>query len=255
MKKENTVCKKDVCQKQTNYGENILVKSKTEKVTYIVTKASRDMFTNKKYESFFNMLEKLEKKLTRPLDFNVPLNYITLGAFVYYFDESDLKKIAHNIDIRIFEFLTDISLRKNLHDSKQIADKYLYGSVLHDLKKFYDCNYKFILECFSKKYSSLPLFDMLHQKDKPNSILSNIYQYSKFENNSSLKSLAYRLIVELENDEYSLQSESAREDLYYEIHFINKNFNKLTNEDVKCIKNITIENVFLFIQSKCLKTV
>ena len=31
MKKENTVCKKDVCQKQTNYGENILVKSKTEK--------------------------------------------------------------------------------------------------------------------------------------------------------------------------------------------------------------------------------
>ena len=232
MKKENTVCKKDVCQKQTNYGENILVKSKTEKVTYIVTKASRDMFTNKKYESFFNMLEKLEEKLTRPLDFNVPLNYITLGAFVYYFDESDLKKIAHNIDIRIFEFLTDISL-----------------------KKFYDCNYKFILECFSKKYSSLPLFDMLHQKDKPNSILSNIYQYSKFENNSSLKSLAYRLIVELENDEYSLQSESAREDLYYEIHFINKNFNKLTNEDVKCIKNITIENVFLFIQSKCLKTV
>lgn len=258
---ETTVCKKEVCPKKVIYGqtkekENILVKSKMGNVTYIVTNITRDIFTKERYKSIFNLLDKIEVKLNAPLNFYVPLDYITVGAFTDYFNNEELEKIFQIIDTKIFELITDISYSKNMYNSKSIANKYLYNSKLSQLKEYYDSNNEFIQECFRQKYSSLPLFDMLHQKENTSSsLLNNIYECIKSNNNNSLRNIASGIIVELRNEEYTLQSESAIEELYHYVYQINKNFKKLTNDDAKIIENSNIESIFLFIQEYTLKNI
>lgn len=246
--------KKDACSnamanEQAKNEKGIYAKSQIGKVTYMVAHVSKDTLSKKRYDKFFNMLDELEKKLPSELEFCVPLDYMTIGAFVYYFDEKDLKEIAKIIDIRVFELLTDVYLRKNLHDTKKIADNYLDKSALEKLKEYYDKNHEFVLNSFSKGYSTLSIFDMLNTKYSVSYPISNLCECIRLNNlESPLSQLAAKLVIELDSDFHTFQSESAREDLFYEIYYINKNIYKLNNLDVERIHTVSISNVYDYIK-------
>lgn len=202
------------------------------------------MMNHPMYKEIFDELSSIEKKLDKPLDFDVQLDYIVLNSFKESFTSDELKTLADTIGIRIFEFINDLSLRKNIYETKSISDKYLYNDTLKQLKEYYETNHELILDCFKKGYSSLPLYDVLYDSKYHNSLLSEIYKVLE---NPELckrkKELTYGLIIYVENELHLIQSEKLRDEFYYEMRLINKNYNKILQEDICSLSDISIEKL------------
>ena len=65
-------------------GENVIVYSKKGKVAYIATWNSKHIFSMKRYNDVFLLLNSLEDKLETPLDFNVSVDFMTMESIMEF---------------------------------------------------------------------------------------------------------------------------------------------------------------------------
>lgn len=222
-----------------------LIESKLGKVVYKVQ--SPDILDMDRYKEIVKVFETLETKLNKPLVFNVHLDYMTMDAL----RSIDVEALSNIIGTKLFYLINDIVIRKNLYDSKVISDSYLSISRFKQLKEYYTDNEDFVLECFTKGYSSLPLFEVLYQNKKSSILLDEIYSTLRSKQTNLLKrKLACNLVVDLENELFFTRSDKTKEDIYYKVGKINKYLNELDDNDIMSLSNITIDNVYFLIESK-----
>ena len=142
MKKKES--KKEVCldnvlfSRQTKKGENVIVYSKKGKVAYIATLNSKHIFTMKRYNDIFVLLNSLEDKLETPLDFNVSVDFMTMESIMEFLKYNTANSLKDTIGIRLFELLNDLTVQRKALSTKHIVDQYLSISELKKLKAYYD---------------------------------------------------------------------------------------------------------------------
>ena len=241
MKKKES--KKEVCldnvlfSRQTKKGENVIVYSKKGKVAYIATWNSKHIFSMKRYNDVFLLLNSLEDKLETPLDFNVSVDFMTMESIMEFLKYNTANSLKDTIGIRLFELINDLTVQRKALSTKHIVDQYLSISELKKLKAYYDKYNKKVKEYFNRNYSSLPLYNVLYNKEKQSSLTSNIIDAITNENYSSnKKALACDLIVELGNKDYYFMSDKTKEELGYKMYYINKSFTKINDNDIKKLK-------------------
>lgn len=247
------VAKKEVCGVQTNYLDRyVLLKSKKGMVTYKVTKQISDIFNTKRYEPIFKLLSIIENELTEPLPFTVELDYITLEGIKRCGDEEkgyiNLKKF---IGARIFELINDLSIRKTTISAEKIQDNYLGINDLKNLKEYYEKYHDIVMDCFSKNYTSLSIYDVIYRKKYSAKFLDNIYDAIKTTNideESTIKrDYACMLLVEYLSEMSIHASERTREELAYQMGKINKEFSKLNKDTLESIprdRRLIIDHVY-----------
>lgn len=228
----------------------IIVKSKKGNVSYLVMKPNDNILENIAYKEIFEVLNSIESKLEKPLDFPVHLDYITLNSFKESFTCEELQTLKDTIGTKIFYFINDLSHKKNIYDTKYVSDNYLYNDKLKNLKEFYTNHKNLVEDCFARGYSSLPLFDAIYNNDKVNSTIKEIYDVLNDELLSDEKrQLTYGLIIYVENVLPFIQSEKAKEDFYFMIRQINNNYNKILESDICNESNLTIESLYDIVKS------
>ena len=106
-----------------------------------------------------------------------------------------------------------------------------------------------VIESFNKKFSSLPLFDLLYE-GSDYSLIASLYDQVKIQDDNAKKKLACSLILELKNHVTTITSESTKEDFYYDVYYINTHFNKLTHEEAYELLGSNIEDVYCYMRTK-----
>ena len=247
------VAKKEVCGVQTNYSDRyLLLNSKKGKVTYKVTKQISDIFSTKRYEPIFKLLSIIENELTEPLPFTVELDYITLEGIKRCGDEEkgyiNIKKF---IGTRIFELINDLSIRKTTITAEKILDNYLGINDLKNLKEYYEKYHDIVMDCFSKNYTSLSIYDVIYRKKYSAKYLDNIYAAIKNTDTDKYSNLrreyACMLLVEYLSEMSIHASERTREEIAYQIGKINLGFNKLDVDTLASIprdRRLIIDHVY-----------
>ncbi len=256
LKKETTVSKKEANQYVNIVGvakksNHLLLKTRSGKVTYLVSEGNPHIFENSKYEKIFKQLRDAENELVEPLEFNVEINFITLEALRVFLSDEELDNIYNSMGIGIFMLLNDLSNKYTNYNPEEIADKYLSPSQITNFRDFYSKNYELVIESFKNGYSTLPLYDMLYNKKGFHGCQNNIKTYItssiKDEDLSPVIKLVYKLIIEFENEICSITREDEIEDMYYMMRDIDMNLEKLTLDSIKCLKNYSLYTVRSFL--------
>ena len=246
-KSEKEVCLCDTLEHTRRKG--IFMNSKNGKITYDVTHDGKEIFDNRKYQPLFDILNGLEKDLEKPLEFTIALDYMTLETFMHLLKDTDYKKLISILGTRLFYLVNDIALKKSLDNPDVIADYYFFMQKITSLKEFYDKNEELVIESFNKKFSSLPLFDLIYE-GSDYSLISSLYDQVKIQDDNAKKKLACSLILELKNHVTTITSESTKEDFYYDVYYINTHFNKLTHEEAYELLGSNIEDVYCYMRTK-----
>jgi len=236
---------------------SVIQESKLGKVTYVMSKSASTALTNKTYSNFFKFLESIEKELDENLSFYVSINYMTLEAFRYIetdsidtlYENEPYSILKENVGKHIFALINDISLSKDTSKPRTLYDKYLYADELRKLNEFYANNNDMVMDCFSKNFSSLYLFDILYHPDRSDNFLTNITNIIKNKKACKRKrQLAYTLLLEYRNEYPTLISDRSKFDLVCKIYQIDKNMNKLNCTNIHQIKSYNIDNVYSLLE-------
>lgn len=255
MNNENSNEKKDVCSKmifnseQKNLCEsNIIFTSNGGYVTYLIPKSIANIVEYKPYRKFFKMLANIEKReLNEKLPFYVGLDYMTIESFMLYIQSNGYKALEEKIGKYIFYLIADISLQRQLYKPREIRDNYITNNDLENLKEYYSSNNDTVTKSLIKNYSSLYLYEVLYKDKEPYSILENIREAILNLSNPLLKEFARNLWISFENTLVKLSSEKSRDDLFYEIIYINNNLDKFTESKIKQVKNYDIDYIYSLI--------
>ncbi|MBO5477458.1 MAG: hypothetical protein J6A15_06895 [Clostridia bacterium] len=227
--------------KQTNLCDRyVLLESPKGKVTYKVSKQISDVFESRNYQGFFRLLGLIENQLDEHLSFTVELDYITLEAFKRCCeqDKRGYINLKNRIGTRIFELLNDLSIRKTSISSEEILDKYLCNSDLDALKEYYEKYHDIVMDCFSKDYSTLCLYDIIYNGSTTAQFLDKLHVSIKDEDECIIKKdFACRLMIEYLTEMSAHASEKTREELSYQMSVINKNFDNLDCHTLSTISN------------------
>lgn len=258
LKKETTVSKMEANQLINIVGiakkaNHLLLKTRSGKVTYLVSEGNPHIFENSKYKKIFEYLKDAENKLVEPLEFNVAINFITLEALKTHLNENELDNIYESMGTGIFMLINDLSNKYINLDPEQIADKYLSPSQIANFRDFYSKNYDLVIKSFKNGYSTIPLYDMLYNKKKfygcQNNIGNYIKSHSDNDSMSIITNLLYTIIIEFENEICSINREDEIEDIYYMMIAIDRNLDKITPESIRYLNNYTIENIHSIISA------
>ena len=248
--------KKEVCldnvlySGQTKKGENVIVHSAKGKVSYKASRENMHIFDTKRYTNIFKLLDSLEDNLASPLNFLVSVDFMTMEAIMEFLEYNDINLLKKTVDTRLFELINDLSVQRKSLSSKHIVDEYLNVYNLNQLKEFYDTYNEKVVEYFNKNYSSLPLYKALYNKERENSLTSNITRCIKDNTSSTLKkNLACDLLVELGNKSYYYMSDKTIEELSYKAYYINKFFENIKDEDISLITYLDIDNIYLLLNN------
>lgn len=249
---------KEVCSnvpniEQTNYSDRyVFYKTKKGCVTYKVTKQISDIFLTARYQPIFSLLNVLEDKLNEPLTFTVELDYITLEGFKRCFDgENGYENLQKILGSRIFELLNDLSIRKTTISAEKIQDNYLGATDLQNLREYYDKYHDIVMDCFSKNYTSLCIYDVIYRNKCSARFLNNFYDAIRNKNNDEESTIkreyASMLLVEYLAEMSGQSSERTREEMTYQMAKINTDFKKLDKDTLSSIprdRRLIIDHVF-----------
>lgn len=256
LKKETTVSKMEAIQFVDIVGiakkaNHLLLKTKSGKVTYLVSEGNPHIFENSKYEEIYKKLNDAENKLVEPLDFNVELNFITLEALKTHLTCQELDDIYKSMGTGIFMLVNDLSNKYLNLNPEEIADKYLTPSQIEKFKKFYSVHYDLVIESFKNGYSMIPLYDMLYNKKGfhgcQNNIKSYLNSHSVESDSSPITNWLYKIVVEFENEIHLITREDEIEELYYMMIAIDRNLDKLQN--VENLNDYTIGGIYSIISA------
>lgn len=237
-------------QSQKKFEVKEVSKQKKQKISYLGS--SRGLVTIKghgieesvlngnRYKNVFELFSLMENNLNEEIKCDIALSYISLETIVKVFTEIDDKKetfnfFTKNITPRNFFYLiNDIDTQQIYHSSDKIYQVFLSNSEeLRKLNEFYNEYQDFIENSFSHNLPSIYVFI---KKDEL--LDTNKYEYVKNIGNALKKDSDYKdkmLAFNIINEYYSLKAntqlrDSAREDLFYKVIKINKNWDKIKKE-------------------------
>lgn len=237
-------------QSQKKFEVKEVSQKKKQKISYLGTNRGlvtikghgieESVISSNRYKKVFELFSLMENNLNEEIKCDIALSYISLETIVKVFTEIDDKEetfefFTKNITPKNFFYLiNDIDTQQFYHSSDRIYQVFLSNSEdLRAINEFYNEYQDFIENSFSH---NLPTIYAFIKKDEL--LDPNRYEYAKNIGNALKKDAEYKekmLAFNIVNEYFTLKTntqlrDASREELFYKVTQINKNWDKILKE-------------------------